>query len=199
MTTWQQERLVMNLLQRKAISSAWWHNSNWWAWDPVRGVEKGWQRTTTPPGWWVCPGLSHNLPGPSPAGGPPWALVLPNPCTGLGVEGADSQAETRPFPAIPTARQAHVARSRTAMSSSRRLISGGNLITSIAQVIQMLLMNPIDRFSYEFYERFNDYFFCQLERIRAAVNNARLKLERILQLQLLWEKGKFRDLQKENQ
>ena len=94
------------------------------------------------------------------------------------MEGADSQAETRPFPAIPTARQAHVARSRTAMSSSRRLISGGNLITSIAQVIQMLLMNPIDRFSYEFYERFNDYFFCQLERIRAAVNNARLKLER---------------------
>ena len=146
MTTWQQERLVMNLLQRKAISSAWWHNSNWWAWDPVRGVEKGWQRTTTPPVWWVCPGLSHNLPGPSPAGGPPWALVLPHPCTGLGVEGADSQAETRPFPAIPTARQAHVARSRTAMSSSRRLISGGNLITSIAQVIQMLLMNPIDRF-----------------------------------------------------
>lgn len=74
------------------------------------------------------------------------------------MEGADSQAETRPFPAIPTARQAHVARSRTAMSSSRRLISGGNLITSIAQVIQMLLMNPIDRFSYEFYERFNDFF-----------------------------------------
>eukprot|EP00090_Calanus_glacialis_P044296 TRINITY_DN7890_c0_g1_i1.p1 TRINITY_DN7890_c0_g1~~TRINITY_DN7890_c0_g1_i1.p1 ORF type:complete len:1656 (-),score=536.89 TRINITY_DN7890_c0_g1_i1:497-5410(-) len=71
-------------------------------------------------------------------------------CTGLGVGVADSQAETRPFPAASVSRQAHVARSRTARSSSRRLRSGGNLITRTGQ----------------------------LERIRAAVNNARLELER---------------------
>ena len=89
------------------------------------------------------------------------------------MEEADSQAETRPFSAIPRARQAHVAQSRTAISSSRRLISGDSLITRTAQVIKMLLMNPINQVSYEFYERFNDVFFISLREL-AAVNNARL-------------------------
>jgi len=63
---------------------------------------------------------------------------------------AAAQAGTTPLQAIPAGRQAHVARSRTATSSSRRLRGGGNLITRTGQ----------------------------LERIRAAVNNARLELER---------------------
>ena len=59
-------------------------------------------------------------------------------CIGLGVGGASPtpQASVLPFPALPVvSRQPHVARSRTVTSNSRRLRSGGNLITRTGQVI----------------------------------------------------------------
>merc|ERR1712050_11992 len=74
-------------------------------------------------------------------------------CSGLGVGGAAQTApvENNPLPAgRVVGRQTSISRSRIATSSSRRLRSGGNLITRTGQ----------------------------LERIRTAVNNARLELER---------------------
>ena len=55
-------------------------------------------------------------------------------CAGQGVGGEENQTVTR---SLPEGRQAHVARSRTARSGSRRLRSGGNLITRTGQVLDI--------------------------------------------------------------
>ena len=63
-------------------------------------------------------------------------------CTGLGVGPATHAASVLPFPALPVvSRQANVARSRTVNNSSRRLRSGGNLITRTGQVICNIQIN----------------------------------------------------------